>query len=151
MYLNGWCESSFSRHVLTTPLTQKAQIAQMDTTNPKTTRGCSETTGVSDTQDPKKYVFGLTLLGTTQEGFCPPGWLSSKFSVTGASGHFCVYFTPGSKIATQLPCCLFLVQECSKFCGSAGVWLLSAEKSSPTWQVGVDRHTYVKVSGFTQW
>ena len=32
----------------------------MDTTNPKTTRGCSETTGVSDTQDPKNYVFGLT-------------------------------------------------------------------------------------------
>ena len=32
----------------------------MDTTNPKTTRGYSETTGVSDTRDPKKYVFGLT-------------------------------------------------------------------------------------------
>ena len=41
-------------------LAQKDQIAHMDTTNPKMTRGCSETTGVSDTRDPKKYVFGLT-------------------------------------------------------------------------------------------
>ena len=28
---------------------KKDQIAHMDTTNPKTTRGCSETTKVSDT------------------------------------------------------------------------------------------------------
>ena len=90
-------------------------------TNLKTIRVCSETTGVSDTRELKKYVMSSPLLDSLQEGVCPPGWLTSNFSVMGANGHFCVHFTPGSKVATKLPCCLFLVQECSKFRGSAGV------------------------------
>ena len=69
----------------------------------------------------KSMFLSSPLLDSLQEGFCPPGWPTSKFSVMGANGHFCVHFTPGSKVATMLPCCLFLVQECSKFRGSAGV------------------------------
>ena len=49
----------------------------MDTTNPKTTRGCSETTGVSDTRDLKKYVFELTPPRLTTGGLLS-SWLADQ-------------------------------------------------------------------------
>ena len=49
----------------------------MDTTNPKTTRGCSETTGVSDTRELKKYVFELTPPRFTTGGLLS-SWLADQ-------------------------------------------------------------------------
>ena len=49
----------------------------MDTTNPKTTRGCSETTGVSDTRELKQYVFELTPPRFTTGGLLS-SWLADQ-------------------------------------------------------------------------
>ena len=74
-------------------------------------------------ETPKSMFLGSSLLGRIQESFCPPGWLTSKFSVKGASGHFCVHSTPGNKVATQRVACSWFrnapsfagLQECDNF------------------------------------
>ena len=54
-------------------------------------------------KNPKSTFWVSPLLGTLQEGFCPPGWLTSKPPLMDTSGHFGVHLVPGGRLATMLP------------------------------------------------
>ena len=95
-------ESSFSRPMLDSTSPRQDKSVPPWNTPPQDTEAVHRPQRITTTENPKSMFWFSSILGTLQEGFCPPGWSTSKLPLMDKGGHFCVHPVPGGGLATVL-------------------------------------------------